>query len=86
LTKREKRLEKIRQNSKNVSKDDLEQVLSDFGFIKREGKGSHTVHSHPDIETPVIIASHGKHVPAYIVKKALEAIDRLLNEETSNDE
>jgi predicted RNA binding protein YcfA (HicA-like mRNA interferase family) len=85
MTKRKKRLEKIRQNQKHVSKDDLEQVLIDFDFVKREGKGSHTVYQHPDEETPIVVAVHGKHVPLYIVKKVLEAVDRLLEQGNSDD-
>jgi len=71
MTKRTKRLEKIRQNPKHVNKEQLEQVLLDFGFIRREGKGSHTIYQHPNLETPVVIAVHGQHVPEYIVKKTL---------------
>jgi predicted RNA binding protein YcfA (HicA-like mRNA interferase family) len=55
MTKREKRLEKIRRNPKAVSKDELDQVLNDYGFVRREGKGSHTVYQHPDQETPIVV-------------------------------
>ncbi len=85
MTKREKRLEKIRRNPKNVSKEELDLVLTDYGFVRREGKGSHTVYQHPDQETPIVVAAHGKHVPAYIVKQVLDVIDRLIERETADD-
>ncbi len=48
MTKREKRLEKIRNNPKNVRFEDLDQVLRDYGFERRQpGSGSsHYVYIH----------------------------------------
>lgn len=85
MTKREKRLAKIRRNPKNVTRDEIDQVFTDYGFVRREGKGSHIVYQHPDQATPVVIAAHGHHIPAYIVKQVLEAIDRVI-EEGATDE
>lgn len=45
----EKLYEKIVNNRKNVSFEDLDRVLQHFGFKKREGKGSHVVFYHDDI-------------------------------------
>jgi predicted RNA binding protein YcfA (HicA-like mRNA interferase family) len=81
MTKRRKRLERIRQSPKHVSQDDLEQVLADYGFVKRAGKGSHTVFQHPDEANPITVAVHGKHVPVYIVKQVLAAIDQIIRRE-----
>lgn len=85
MTKREKRLNKIRRNQKQVSKDELHQLLLDYGFQERGGKGSHTVYQHPIETAPIIVAAHGKHVPAYIVKQALEAVDRILEREERDE-
>ncbi|MBL1136225.1 MAG: hypothetical protein D8M56_13030 [Chloroflexi bacterium] len=41
LSKKEKRLQKIRQNRKNVSFEELAQVLEDWGFLFVRSKGSH---------------------------------------------
>lgn len=86
MTKREKRLKKIRQNPKNVTKDELDVVLRDFGFEARAGKGSHSVYQHPNLQNPIVIATHAAHVPAYIVKQALEAIDQIISEVEDDDE
>jgi len=63
----------------------LDRVLADYGFIRREGKGSHTVYQHPVEETPIVVAAHGQHVPAYIVKQVLDAIDCVIERETTDD-
>jgi predicted RNA binding protein YcfA (HicA-like mRNA interferase family) len=85
MTRRQKRLAKIRNNQKNVSKSELDQVLRDYGFVRREGKGSHTVYQHPSEATPVVVAAHGQHVPTYIVKQVLGAIERVSEREATND-
>lgn len=41
MTKREKRLEKLRQNPKNVRPDELDAVLTSEGFVVARQKGSH---------------------------------------------
>jgi len=41
MSKRKKRLERIRQNSNNVSLDDLRRVLEDYGFEYKQTVGSH---------------------------------------------
>ena len=85
MTRRQKRLAKIRNNQKNVSKSELDQVLRDYGFVMREGKGSHTIFQHPNEESPIVVAAHGQQVPAYIVKKVLAAIDRVTEQEMDDD-
>lgn len=40
MTKRDKRLNRIRQNPKNVSFEDLKIVLEDFGFQMRDSSGT----------------------------------------------
>ncbi|HRF95332.1 MAG TPA: type II toxin-antitoxin system HicA family toxin [Aggregatilineales bacterium] len=41
MSKRQKRLQKLRQNPKNVSFDELRVVLEDFGFELVRSNGSH---------------------------------------------
>jgi predicted RNA binding protein YcfA (HicA-like mRNA interferase family) len=41
MTKRKKRLERLRQNPSNVSFADLQIVLEDFGFELERSSGSH---------------------------------------------
>jgi predicted RNA binding protein YcfA (HicA-like mRNA interferase family) len=85
MTKRDKRLKKLRQNFKDVSFDEIKQVLEDFGFIHVRTSGSHhtfiaiigernwrlTIPFHRPIKTPYI-------------KQAIEAIDEILNMDNRN--
>jgi predicted RNA binding protein YcfA (HicA-like mRNA interferase family) len=41
MTKRDKRLQKLRQNPKQVSFDEIKQILEDYGFIEVRTQGSH---------------------------------------------
>ena len=41
MSKRQKRLQRLQQNPKNVSFDDLKQVLEDYGFEHVRTTGSH---------------------------------------------
>ncbi|MDX2075533.1 MAG: type II toxin-antitoxin system HicA family toxin [bacterium] len=79
MTKRDKRLKKLRQNPKDVSFDEIKQILEDFGFIHVRTSGSHhtfiaiigeknwrlTMPFHRPIKIPYI-------------KQAIEAIDEIL--------
>jgi predicted RNA binding protein YcfA (HicA-like mRNA interferase family) len=47
MTKRQKRLERIRQNPKAVSFQDLRQLLEDYGFKMRRISGSHYIFRAP---------------------------------------
>lgn len=67
----------------------LDTILKDFGFISRKGKGSHIVYKHKLEENPIAVAAHKAHIPVYIIKQVLEAIDRIRereDEEYDNDE
>ena len=85
MTKRAKRLQRIRQNPRHVSVEALDNVLKDYGFIRRSGKGSHRVYQHPDESMPIVVVAHGAHVPTYIVKQVLVAIDRIREQQGNDD-
>lgn len=93
MTRREKRLQKLRQNPKNVSFDMLKRLLEDYGFEHVRTAGSHhtfvaviearnwrlTIPYHRPIKTPYI-------------RQALLAIDEIIalreqeNQEDNDDE
>jgi len=41
MSKKKKRLQKMRQNKRNVSYGDYSSVLEDYGYVVQSGKGSH---------------------------------------------
>lgn len=87
MTKREKRLQKLRQNPKNVSFDDLRSVLEDFGFELVRSSGSH--HSFNimiDGEPRLFVVPHRRPVKTVYVREALRLIDLILAEEVDEEE
>ena len=75
MSKREKRLEKIRQNPKNVRFDDLDRVLQDQGFERTQPRGgsSHYVYVHG--EQVITVPYKRPFVKTVYVKEALKLLD-----------
>ena len=74
---REKRLERARNNPKNVDFPTLCRILEDQGAIIRHGKGSHYVVSFPGKALPFTIVRSNPHVKRIYVDQALETIDEI---------
>ncbi len=87
MSKRKKRLQKLRNNPKDVSFDDLRLVLEDYGFELQNIVGSHYTFRIMIDENPhlLVIPFHRPIKPIY-VKKALQLIDRLINEEDTEED
>jgi len=79
MTKRDKRLQKMRQNPKNVSFEDLKSVLEDFGFDLVRSSGSHhsfnvTIAGEPRL----FVVPYQRPVKSVYVREALQLIDEIL--------
>ena len=81
VTKRDKRIEAMRRNPKEVTADELDAALTGLGFRCRSGKGDHRVYMHPDLSHPVVVDPNRPHLKRYVVMNALAAIDELQDEE-----
>lgn len=82
MTKREKRLQKMRQNVRNVKYNDFIKVLDDYGFEIIQAKGSHmkAVYTLNEKTWTVVFArphSSRKTIHEAAVKAALNAIDEI---------
>jgi len=77
MSKREKQLEKIKNNPKNVTFDDLVSLLEYFGCIFREGKGSHFVYTHFCFGEEEHTLPRQKPMGVIYVKKAIANIERI---------
>ena len=79
MTKKEKRLAKIKANPKQVRFKDLASTLRDAGFEMRQSKRgtSHHVFYHDALDRVVVLVTHGKNdiLPNYQVRQALVALD-----------
>lgn len=87
MSKREKRLQKLRQNSKNVSFEALKQVLEDYGFEHIRTSGSHHtfIAVIGDKNWRLAVPFHRPIKQPY-VREALKAIDEILQLEQTQEE
>ncbi|MCL4880316.1 MAG: type II toxin-antitoxin system HicA family toxin [Anaerolineae bacterium] len=78
MTKRGKLRQKIEQNPKNVSFEDLRQLLELYGFELKRTKGSHSSFVGKAAGKKVLlVVPHHKPLKAVYVKKALKFIERI---------
>ena len=84
MARKYKKIQDILSNQKNIRFADLDSVLLDIGYEKRQsGKGSsHYIYCHSEIDTIIVLVSHGKNdiLPEYQVKKAIQSIKKLFEE------
>ena len=89
MAKRDKRLQKLRQNPNNASFDDLRQVLESEGFALDHSTGSHSIFriQSGDQVLRVVIPFARPIKPVY-VRQAITAIDALRQSRSAeaNDE
>ncbi|MBI1279070.1 MAG: hypothetical protein GC179_13160 [Anaerolineaceae bacterium] len=90
MSKREKRLQKLRQNPKDVAFTELEQVLNDYGILRDHATGSHYVFRYNiNGQDMKISIPYNKPVKAIYVKRSIEIIDLIkaeLDKENDNEE
>lgn len=80
MTKRQKRLERIRQNPKAVRFEDLDQLLIDFGFIRRQPRGGSSHYIYVRKEVRLTIPMNRPHLREVYVKNVLKLLDEIENE------
>ncbi|MDX2137039.1 MAG: type II toxin-antitoxin system HicA family toxin [Chloroflexota bacterium] len=79
MSKRQKRLGRIRQNPKNVMIEDLQQVLEDHGFVLDRVTGSHYIFQcEKEKRLWTLVIPLNKPVKVTYVKAATAAIDEIL--------
>ena len=86
MTKKEKRLQKMRRNPRRVTFDELVSVLEDHGFNIRQRAGSHyfvDTQIGDRVWTVTIVKPHGgkKYIHPKAVKRILKYIDEMRNED-----
>lgn len=82
MSKRQKRLERIRRSPNNVSLNDLRRVLEDFGFEYRHTVGSHYTFSYVlGGQTKVFVVPFRRPIKPIYVKRALNLIDAIIEEQ-----
>jgi predicted RNA binding protein YcfA (HicA-like mRNA interferase family) len=82
MSKKDKALDRIRNNPKNVRFEDLQAILEDFGFSVRHRTGSHAVFFHG--KHVVVVPFRKPFVKVAYVRLALTAIDDILADSAEN--
>ena len=87
MARRDKLLQRMRNNPRTVSMRDLQVVLESFGFELARIKGSHHVFvGEIDGEgVTLVIPLRKPHVKAGYVQEVLELVDQILLEEGDDD-
>ncbi len=87
MSKRKKRLQKLRNNPKDVSFDDLRLVLEDYGFELENIVGSHhTFRITIDERNYLLVIPFNRPIKPIYVKKALQLIDKRIQDELEDAE
>ena len=87
MSKRQKRLERIRQNPNNVSLADLQRVLEDYGFEYRKTVGSHYTFTYViNDETRLFVVPFKRPIKPIYVKQALRIIDQIIEQQAEDEE
>lgn len=86
MSKRRKRLERIRQNPNNVSLDSLRRVLEDYGFVYRQTVGSHYTFTYILAgETKLFVVPFRRPLKPVYVKRAVRLIDAIIQEQGEDE-
>ena len=84
MTKRDKLRQRIEQNPKNVSFEELDQLLRIYGFEVRQPSGGSSHYFYKRGRVTISVPRRRPHLLAIYVKRALAAIDRA-EEEDDNE-
>jgi predicted RNA binding protein YcfA (HicA-like mRNA interferase family) len=81
MSKKDKALERLRQNPRNVRFEELATTLLSLGFVMKEGgKGSHVVFKLSG-QPPLTVPRNKPFIKPIYVKLALELIDSLADDD-----
>ncbi len=80
MTKREKRLAKIRNNPKNVRFNELDQLLRDYGFECRQPRGGSSHYFYICGHRRLTVPKKRPFIKQTYVKQALRQIEEIENE------
>lgn len=86
MTKRDKRLQKLHQNPKNVSFEDLESVMLDYGFELLRSSGSHhSFRINIQGKYHLLVVPHSRPVKTVYVREALKLIELFIDAQSQEE-
>ena len=78
MTQREKLLERLRSNPKNVRFEEVDALLASYGFVVRQPRGGSSHYVYRRDRRIIIIARHKPFIHSKAVKEVLDAISEIL--------
>jgi predicted RNA binding protein YcfA (HicA-like mRNA interferase family) len=86
MSKREKLRQRLRNNPKDATLQQVETLLSSFGFSRVRIQGSHHIYEYDDgtIIKKVVVPVHGTKVKSVYVKRVIRLIDSFVSEENGD--
>jgi predicted RNA binding protein YcfA (HicA-like mRNA interferase family) len=87
MSKRDKLRRKLRNNPKDATLQEVETLLTAFGFRLLRVQGSHRIYEYNDgtIVKKIIFPLHGRKIKSLYVKRAVEIIDTLTGEDVQDE-
>ncbi len=78
MSKRDKELERIRRNIRNVRFEDLDKILRSYGFDVSQPRGGSSHYSYTRGQYLIVMARHEPFVHFKTVRDALDALDEII--------
>ncbi len=85
MTKREKRIEKIRRNPKNVRFEDLDQVLQDYGFERRQPRSGSSHYVYVWGEHQLTVPRRRPFLKAHYIREVVKFLDQIEGEQDGEE-
>lgn len=73
------RIAELKRRRRSVAPYDMDKLLVNAGFTRRQGKGDHWVYTHARRPFPLTIDPRNPLLPAY-VSKAISAIEEVISD------
>jgi predicted RNA binding protein YcfA (HicA-like mRNA interferase family) len=87
VTKRDKREERIRNNPKAVTFEELDWLLRQYGFVEVRRKGSHAIYRHPtDSSIAPTVPFLRPYLRSRYVKQIIQWIDSNRDDESQQEQ
>ena len=78
MTRKNKLLKRFLENPQSLRYSEIETILLDLGFIKKQGKGSHVIFFHSLFGLKLVIALHNNDCLTYHKKEIAKIIIKLI--------
>ena len=88
MTKREKLRRKLRNRPADATMQEVQTLLSYFGFELVRTTGSHHIFEYDDGEnfSQIVVPLHGRKVKKFYIKRISQILDEMFPEEEKGDE